>query len=192
MTKLILGVGVNDANYQVSKRIGANKFWRCPFYAKWNDMLKRAYSHKVQQRQPAYIGTTVCKEWHTFSKFRQWMLTQDWEGKDLDKDLIVEGNKIYSPDLCVFVNHAINTFITDKGRANGECMVGVTWRERSKKFQARCSNPFTGKQENLGLFCSEIDAHIAWKSRKRELAFHLADLQSDERIAQALRVRYEL
>lgn len=105
--KLIYGVGINDAGYAVMKREEAGYVdgkrkrklvWACPYFRAWSSMLSRCYSTKWHERYPTYKGCTVSKEWHTFSNFRAWMVTQDWEGKSLDKDLLIEGNKIYSAD----------------------------------------------------------------------------------------------
>jgi hypothetical protein len=36
------------------------------------------------------------------------MLGQDYIGKQLDKDIKIEGNKTYSPETCMFVTHREN------------------------------------------------------------------------------------
>ena len=195
--RLVYGVGVNDADYNVYEYAvvdGKRKFiWICPFYRSWMDMLKRCYSEKFQSTYPTYKGCSVCDEWLKFSNFKAWMEQQDWKGKQLDKDLLKEGNKIYSPDYCIFVERKINMFVTDSGAARGEYMIGVHWHKRDEKFQSRCNNPFTGKQEHLGHFTNELEAHLAWKKRKHEIACQLAEseLVSDPRLAEALKVRYK-
>jgi len=195
--KLVCGVGINDADYAVHKwktiRCADGKqkqrlVWRCPFYQSWKDMLNRCYSIKTQERQPTYEGCTVSEEWFLFSNFRAWMVTQDWEGKQLDKDLLFEGNKIYSAETCVFVTRVVNSFTIDGGAARGEWMIGVDWHKG--KFRSSCCNPFTKKQEHLGMFTSEQDAHQEWLKRKLELAYELAAIQTDERVAKALISRY--
>lgn len=154
-------------------------------------MLERCYSAKLQERYPTYIGCTVSEEWSTFSNFKAWMETQDWEGKQLDKDILVEGNKVYSADTCVFVTQTVNLFITDSNAARGECLLGVDWIGQAGKFRARCSNPFTKKRENLGRFAFEQEAYNAWAKRKLELAHELAPVQTDARVAKALISKYE-
>ena len=194
--KLVQGVGVNDADYNVYEYAiveGKRKIvWVCPFYQTWISMLKRCYSDKLQSKRPTYKGCSTCDEWLIFSKFRAWMKSQGWEGKHLDKDLLIEGNKVYSPDTCIFVHPKVNSFTNDNGNARGECMIGVYWSNRDDKFLSQCSNPFTGKRERLGLFTNELQAHLAWKSRKHELACLLADSEycTDPRLAEALRTRY--
>lgn len=107
----VYGIGINDADYvtTMSKKNGG---WRCPFYYRWEKMLRRCYSEHYQKINPSYIGCSVCPEWLYFSKFRLWMVTQNWEGLELDKDLLVVGNRVYSPDTCCFISHKINTFFT--------------------------------------------------------------------------------
>mgnify|MGYP001117231448 CR=1 FL=1 len=153
-------------------------------------MLKRCYSGKYHERKPTYRGCTVCEDWHTFSNFRDWMENQDWEGKHLDKDLLISGNKEYGPETCVFVTSVVNLFTTDSCNSRGEYPIGVYWQQ--DKFTARCSNPFTGEREWLGRFDCPDQAHLAWKKRKHELACQLAESEyvTDERVAQALRTRY--
>jgi hypothetical protein len=77
----------------------------CPFYRTWHNMLKRRQNlgdHRT------YRGVTVCEEWKSFWAFKEWAETKDWEGKDLDKDILIPGNKDYRPDACLVVDHHIN------------------------------------------------------------------------------------
>lgn len=198
-TKLVCDVGVNDADYAVKKQEtigyvdGKRKqklIWTCPYYRSWTNMLKRCYSINCQDKNPTYVGCTVSEEWLTFSNFKIWMEKQDFEGNQLDKDLLFEGNKIYSSETCVFVSRAVNMFTIDCGATRGEWMIGVHWHKGANKFMSQCRNPFTKKKENLGYFTCELEAHEAWIKRKLELAHELAAIQTDERVAKALIDRY--
>ena len=197
--KLVYGVGINDADYDVHKgetidyingKRKRKKVWRCPYYRAWSGMLERCYSAKWQERYPTYVGCTVSEDWLVFSKFKAWMEKQEWEGKDLDKDILIEGNKVYSAETCVFVTRMVNTFIIDRGAARGEWMIGTSWHKAAGKFQSMCKNPFTKKLEYLGYFDCEQAAHEAWRKRKLELAHELAAIQTDPRVAKALINRY--
>lgn len=196
--KLVCGVGVNDADYVTQKWETAivdgkkkqKLVWFCPFYKTWQSMLNRCYSTKIQDKYPTYIGCSVADEWHTFSVFKNWMEKQDWQDKQLDKDLLFDGNKVYSPETCVFVTRTVNSFTIDSGATRGEWPIGVYWDKGANKFQSRCSNPFTKKQEYLGYFICEQEAHQAWLKRKLELAYELAETQTDPRVAEALIDRY--
>lgn len=190
MGKLIFGVGINDAGYYVIKFINGKQVM-CPFYRKWASMMARCYYTKYQSRMKSYIGCSVIDEWKVFSNFRKWMETQDWRGKQLDKDLLVMGNKIYSPETCLFIDPHINYFLTDSASSRGDFPIGVSYLKKTKKFSARCRNPIGNKMDNLGYFSNPEDAHLAWKRRKHELACQLAELQEDDRVANALRNRYK-
>lgn len=200
--KLIYGIGINDAKYSISIKKELEKVngkrrrevvWQCPYYFKWTDMLRRCYSEKFKHKHTTYKDCTVCQEWLTFSTFRKWMETQDWINKDLDKDILILGNKEYAPDKCVFIEQKVNKFLTDRVNNRGEYLIGCYWNKERGKFQAGCNNIFSGKLEYLGRFDTEIEAHLAWKKRKHELAFQLADSEyvTDERVRRRLRTRYE-
>ena len=195
----IHGVGTNDADYlvKVMETIkgldGKQKkvtVWSCPFYNRWSDMIRRCYSEKYQMHQPTYKECTVCEEWKSFSKFKLWMEQQDWQEKELDKDLLCPGNKVYSPEACVFISSRVNTFMTERAAARGEWPIGVYWRSDREKFQAQCSNPFSGKYEYLGLYTLPELAHSAWLAKKAEHAHALAAVETDARVADSLTDRY--
>jgi hypothetical protein len=188
-TMLVFGVGINDADYVVQPTINGKR-GVCPFYRAWKNMLTRCHDPKYQAANPTYIGCSVVPEWHVFMTFRAWMLERDWRGMQLDKDLLFPGNKVYGPEACAFISRELNSFTTDSAATRGEFPIGVCWHKQIGKFQARCRNPFTDKQEHLGYFTCQDAAHEAWRSRKRELSLQLAAEQSDPRLAAALATRY--
>lgn len=189
----ILGIGVNDADYVVKKTTYKGGrylvIWECPYYSRWVGIIHRCYSEKVHRKSPAYAKCSICEEWKYFSNFKAWMELQGWEGKEIDKDILIQGNKIYSPSTCCFVDKNINVFVNDF-RSGSECMRGVIFNRGKKKFEAKCNNPLTNRNVYIGAYDEEIDAHLAWKRRKHEYACILADSISDDRIAKALRIRY--
>lgn len=200
MKGLVQGIGINDANYvvKVEETLGyingkqkRKLVWACPLYQLWMNMLQRCYSEKWKAKNPSYKGCSVCPEWLTFSNFKAWVEQQDYEGKQLDKDLLIPDSKLYSPDTCVFVSRQVNSFLLERGNDRGEYKIGVSRSDTNKKFKAACSNPFTGKQEYLGYFTREDEAHEAWLAKKLEHAYTLSALQTDGRVAKALVERYE-
>lgn len=192
---LVHGFGVNDAKYRTSiyKTVNGKQetIWLCPFYSKWASMLKRCFCPKEHARYPTYIGSNVSDEWIYFSAFKEWMQSQPWVGNHLDKDLLFPGNKTYSAEKCVFVPANINTFVCDTGSARGNQPIGVYFEEKSGRYRARCCNPFIKKLECLGRYDNAQCAHEAWRARKHEHACRYADQQTDPRLAEALRKRYE-
>ena len=199
MDKLVYGVGVNDLGYRTQvyeevtknggKRIQKTVF-HCKYYSVWASMLQRCYSKKFLESRPSYIGTSVCSEWLYATEFKKWMEQQDWEGKCLDKDIIVPGSRLYSNETCAFVLPATNTFVIASDARRGDYPIGVYLLRHTGKYRAQCKNLFSGKNENLGYFSTPEDAHEAWRKRKHELAQLVANTESDPRIVEALKKRY--
>ena len=199
MSKLVWGVGVNDLGYRVhvqewvtengGKRTRKTVF-KCPYYVAWTHMLERCNSEKFLERNPSYIGTSVCSEWVYASAFKKWMEQQDWEGKSLDKDIIAPGSKLYSPDTCAFVLPATNNFVIASDASRGAYPLGVSLVKRTGRYRADCKNPFTREGEYLGYFSTPEEAHEAWRKRKHELAQPVAATESDTRVVEALKKRY--
>lgn len=160
--KPVFGVGINDADYDVRY---------CPYYSTWSDMLRRCYYEPYQKKYPTYVGCSVDETWKIFSRFKSWMEIQDWEGKQLDKDLLVGGNKVYSENTCIFINGAINTLLAARpsksGLSRGVC------RKEGGRYMATCS----GKR--LGVFNSEMEAHSAWQCAIVDRIMCLSEGQSD-------------
>ena len=173
-TKLVLGVGANDADYDVCAYGYVNgkqsQIWMCPYYTKWRNMLLRCYSSSELKRKPTYKECTVCKEWLTFSNFKKWMEQQNWEGRQLDKDFLIEGSKIYSPTTCIFIPQSLNKFLTSRGSDRGDYPLGVHVPKRDKihPYMARCSDG-RGVFCYLGYFPTPEQAHQAWLVKKLEV-----------------------
>jgi len=110
-------------------------------------------------------------------------------GNDLDKDVLIRGNTLYSPATCIFITREVNRFFNDHAASRGEYLIGATWHKRDNKFIAACNNG-KGKSVHLGCFDTEIEAHNAWRAYKHALACKLADEQTDPRVADVLRSYY--
>lgn len=186
--KILYGVAINDSDYVTSPTVGGVRV-KCPFYAKWSSMIRRCYSDNHLKTHPSYEGCKVCDEWLVFSSFKRWMERQDWSSKELDKDLLIKGNKVYSPDACCFLSQSVNSFIIDGSSRRGLLKLGVT-AERGL-FKAHCRNPFKNKTENLGRFKTEDEAHEAWRKRKLQIAEQISILEPDKKIVNALIERYK-
>ena len=78
-------------------------------YSLWRGMLGRCYDQNHIKAFPSYKGCSVCEEWHNFQNFADWVGANYIDGHQLDKDIKVNGNKIYSPETCLFVSATENT-----------------------------------------------------------------------------------
>lgn len=161
----VLGVGINDYNEKIKIN---NKHIKS--YIVWRDMLKRCYDSKYHKSRPTYIGCTVCEEWLYFSKFKEWYdnnfpfwLERDGVIIDLDKDLLIEGNKIYSPDTCIFIPHKVNSFMTNKkSNSNKSGYTGVCWHKRLNKWRVQINIFNNNKDRHVGYFANIEDAGDAY------------------------------
>ena len=172
MRKPRYGVGINDAHYATQPMVNGAQL-HDPAYRAWAGMLERAYDQKFHEKQPTYSDVTVCKEWHSFSAFREWWLANYREGLQLDKDLLVVGNREYGPSACIYIPSWLNKFTIDRSADRGELPIGVCLDRRSGKYQANCRNPITGKLHLLGHFNTPEAAHDAWLNYKLQLADQL-------------------
>jgi len=181
--KPIFNIGINDSPYKIEINI-SNKRYICPYFRVWVHMLERCYSTSFQARHPTYKGCITEKSWHTFSNFKEWMQTQDWENKDLDKDILVRGNKLYSKDTCIFVTQEINKLLLDKKKARGLLPLGIHYNKRSNKYQAQCS--VFSKRVHLGYFTTLLEAQMVYIQFKQQHIINVANQQKDEKLKKAL------
>ena len=80
-------------------------------YYYWKNMISRCYKSDINVN-PTYVECMVCNEWLCYANFEKWFdknyYTIPNEKICLDKDILVKGNKIYSPQTCCFVPQKIN------------------------------------------------------------------------------------
>lgn len=168
---------LGEGKYKVSEN-GKNT----RVYDTWKAMLQRCYSEKEHERHPTYIGCEVYEGWHNFQNFAKWYKDNYYEvGNEkmcLDKDILFKGNKIYSPDTCIFVPETINKLFIKNDKNRGESVIGATLCKNGK-YQAQCNiiNPETGKskQEYLGLYDSQEKAFQVYKYHKERNIKQIAD-----------------
>lgn len=182
--KLVHGVGFNDSEKRVLKIVDG-KTIICPYYAKWQNMLKRCYKRE-HNKDKSYEDATVCEEWLLFSNFKKWMISQNWKGKHLDKDLLKQGNKVYSPENCIFVSCKINNLIK---RKKGKYSKGVSYNKKTKKFESYCSDG--GKLVRIGCFDSESDAYESYKLFKTKVIKDIANKQQEPLKSALLRYKFD-
>lgn len=163
-------------------------------YSVWVRMLDRCYSNNKKDH-PTYQNCTVSLEFLHFHNFKSWCKQQTGFGNKgfaLDKDILVKGNKVYSPETCCFVPQEINNFLTNIKLSNDTNNIGISFHEETKKYKVEFSK--YGKTTRLGYFCNLKDASQAYKQAKESHAKDLARKwkdQIDPRVYQAL-MNYEV
>jgi len=163
--KLIYGVGINDADYMVSVKQNGKRI-SCKAYLTWANMIKRCYYSDVKKNQPTYKGCTVEREWLTFSNFKKWFDGNYIDGYHLDKDLMVIGNKVYSPNTCLFVPNSINQLIIKEHKNKGGYPTGVTFIKKEGKYKARIT--IDSKEKYIDRFATAECASNAYRKAKAE------------------------
>lgn len=137
----------------------------------WRAMMKRCYDVKYQdEKARTYADCTVCDDWHNFQNFARWHKEKYTPGLrlELDKDLLIFGNRSYSPDACIFIPQWLNVFTANAGNIRGDFPVGVSKRRSKGDFEAYCNH--NGKRIHLGVYADPWTAHSAWMSKKIEIA----------------------
>lgn len=160
-----LGDGVYKSNSRGSGREASG-------YCCWNNMLKRCYDERYQEKHPTYKVCKVHKDWHNFQNFAKWFEENYKEGFHLDKDLLYKGNKEYGPDTCIFVPSQINTFTLGHSNARGKYKIGVSRKgsvNAPRPYRAKINDNY-GKIINLGYFPTEEQAYQVWLKAKLQQA----------------------
>jgi hypothetical protein len=172
----VYGIGyIGEGKYKVSE----NKKLT-PIYKIWSSMIQRCYDDKFIKKHPSYKGSKVSEEWLCFQNFAAWYDQNYYEVSShkmhLDKDILIKGNKTYSPETCVFVPQSINKLFTKTDAKRGKYPIGVTWDISNKcnPFKVQC-NDGTGKQIRLGHYDSQEKAFLVYKKFKEKIIKQLAE-----------------
>ena len=154
-----------------------------PSYHTWNGMLQRCYNENLRQRHITYKDCTVSESFKYFSKFKKWYDKQvghDTKGVQLDKDILVKGNKVYSEDTCCFVPKEINLLFTKADRIRGKYPIGVyhDTSKTHKRFSARVSK--NGKHKRFGSYLTPEEAFAVYKREKEKYIKEVANKWKDQ------------
>lgn len=166
--KSVYGVGYLGEG--VFKPLFLNK--KTKAYSTWSSMLERCYSKKSQVKNPSYKSVLVSDEWHNFQVFAKWFEENYMEGLCLDKDILVKGNKTYSPETCAFVPKEINSLFTKSTKTRGDLPIGIKLYMNGK-FRS-CMNR-NNKTTHLGYFNTLEEAFYAYKTAKEGHIKEVAD-----------------
>lgn len=130
-------------------------------YVAWTKMLHRCYGEKAAISNPSYKGCYVAPEWHDFQAFAEWYSLQEFKGSgyQLDKDILIKGNREYSSNFCRLVPEKINKLLTGSDSRRGKHPIGVNFY--AGKFCAHCSTD--GNKNHIGRFDTAELAFYAYK-----------------------------
>jgi len=153
----VYGVGYNGIGNHATYENGKMTL----VYSIWTAMLRRCY---VKGSYPAYDGCTVAEVWHSFQNYADWYVVNYVNGYHVDKDLLVYGNKIYSPDTCLFVTQELNNLFSKGANVRG-------WSMCHGRYSARIN--IDGAFSSLGTYDTKEEAHSAYLFAKaKEIVRH--------------------
>ena len=155
--QLVFGVGINNREIPTSIDGKTTKE-----YNLWRSMLQRCYSKSFLEERPTYVGCSVSDTFLYYHLFHAWCQIQVGFGKEgyqLDKDLLIKSNKLYSEDTCVFIPSVLNALLTKRTLDRGLLPIGVT--KHGKGFRAQCK--IDGKTKSLGTFQTVEEAFKEYK-----------------------------
>lgn len=159
-----LGEGEYDTNHKSFKH--------------WYRMLERCYDSKLHNQEPSYIKCECCESWLNFQNYAEWFENNYYEiGKEkmqLDKDILIKDNKIYSPETCIFVPQRINNLFTKRQNDRGELPIGVTKLRDEYLAQINKKNKRYRK-----LFTNIVDAFNWYKLEKEKYIKEVAEEYKD-------------
>lgn len=151
-------------------------------YRAWSNMLLRCYDTGRRYKFPTYADCTVCNEWHNFQNFAAWYSQNYYEvggeRMELDKDILVKGNKVYSPDTCILVPQSINTLFTKNDLKRGKYPIGVHFRRDIGRFRAEVN--VENKIKRIGYYPTADLAFEAYKIEKESRIKEIADRYKDK------------
>jgi hypothetical protein len=151
-------------------------------YKSWYALIQRCYDEKRHEKEPTYKECRVCDEWLNFQTFAKWYDENFYqienEKMNLDKDILVKGNKLYSPETCVFVPQIINTLFIKCDARRGSLPIGVSYNKNNKKYMSQCSD---GMEENkyIGYFDTIDEAFQRYKINKEKIIKNVAEKYKD-------------
>lgn len=170
-------MGINDKKYPITDENGNPS----KEYKLWTAMLQRCYS--TSKQYASYAKVTVDERFHKFSDFYEWChnqigwkevtTTHDW---GMDKDILQRGveEKVYSPDICVFVPAEVNSYFTTRKAKRGDLPLGVCYHKPHNKYVAQIGNG-SGRPITLGAYKTVEEAFDVYKEAKRLRGIELAN-----------------
>ena len=151
-------------------------------YRYWHAMIERCYSGKLHGGvNKTYKNCTTSENFKSYEYFYEWCQNQTGFGVDgfeLDKDLLIKGNKIYSENTCVFLPKEVNTALAKSTATRGTSLIGTTFNKRLGKYVSQI-NKFNSKK-HLGIFDTELEAFNAYKQAKEEHIKNMAKKWKDK------------
>lgn len=139
-------------------------------YLAWKRVLDRTYSNNY----PSYKDVTICEEWHNFQNFAEWYEKKHIQGFSLDKDILIKGNKVYSPETCCFVPSEVNMLFVKCDKSRGNCYIGVYYSKQIKRYVVKVNQVY------IGCYKTNLIAFQAYKVAKEKQIKEIAEKHKEK------------
>jgi len=176
--KSVCNIGyIGEGKYKINNTNGKHS----NEYSKWAYMFTRCYNENERENNPTYKNAIICDEWHCYQSFAKWYEENYYQVENelmvLDKDILYKGNKVYSPETCIFVPERINVLFVKNDARRGDYPIGVSWYKESSKYMSNYSKIEGGKkvQKYLGLYTSSKKAFEVYKQNKEKYIKEVAE-----------------
>ncbi len=180
----VFNVGVLGDKYATKYKLPNGRYRNFKEYETWSGFLERCYSERCQIKHPTYRGCTVSENFKSYTYFYEWCNKQvgfEHQEWNLDKDILVKGNKVYSEDTCCFVPPEINSLFTKTDKLRGKYPIGVYYRKDTNKFVAQVNrNNIKGCQDYLGAYDCPNEAFLVYKEAKEVFIKQVAEKWKDK------------
>lgn len=177
----VFGFGINDAEIEATDKR----------YVLWSSIIRRSYSEVYHKRKPSYKDVRVSEDWRRLSNFIKDIeklpnfdlsISENWE---LDKDLLGEGQKLYSKGTCCFLPRELNTLFTSESKKG--LKTGVFYNKRLGKFTASINRG--GKaRSHIGVYEKEEEAHFNYCKEKQKYLDSLI-LKYDDKLPENVKLK---
>lgn len=174
----VFGVGITGAKYKTYENGKKKKE-----YIAWCHILARCYKRNYVDRT-TYDDVICCNEWLLYENFYEWLHSQRNFDKWLhgykwaiDKDILVKGNKVYSPETCCLVSMNVNGLFVKADKRRGDLPIGVSYSKRNNAYSLSVSR----KKNNIEVkyFKSPIEAFNYYKQIKESIIKQTAQNEFD-------------
>ena len=154
-----------------------------PHYRHWMSLFIRCYKSS-DEWQPTYQDCEISEEWHNLQNFCDWSVDNfpkdtfgmKWE---LDKDLLVKGNKTYGPATCCYLPKELNLFLA---RVDDVAIYEYTTTDNRILYRVwvRQGKKTVGDNNHyVGSYPSYEEALIVWGEKKKQRHTALCEKYKD-------------
>lgn len=165
----------------------------------WNNMNGRCRQGGAAQADRLSYGGCE-NHFESYDAFTDWCqdqygyLNKNPQGTfwSLDKDILIHGNKIYSPETCMFVPLSANNVLLGSDKTRGDDPIGVKLHIQGScvKYMAACRK--RDGTNYVGVFYTPEEAHQAWQLAKIARLWEEAlDVVDHHKLYNALMVHIE-